>query len=161
MVQSLLILFMDHLQYCTIKKLLAISFVFVSPHYLYDLFRGLFLSGFPSSINFKFSHMISRSLSFYILTYSEVVCGGLVVRVSASTYCRSPVPGSNLGPGPPHSAVLGAADRIVKYCINNVLKALGIGEYVKGKSQLLLRGIRTYCTSILGHCRLYSQEKGL
>ena len=29
-------------------------------------------------------------------------CGGLVVRVLSS---RSPVPGSNLGPGPPHSMV--------------------------------------------------------
>ena len=29
-------------------------------------------------------------------------CGGLVGRVLAS---RSPVPGSNLGPGPPHSVV--------------------------------------------------------
>ena len=29
-------------------------------------------------------------------------CGGLVVRILAS---RSPVPGSNLCPGPPHSVV--------------------------------------------------------
>ena len=37
-------------------------------------------------------------------------CGGLVVRVSAS---RLPVPGSILGPGPPHSVVCGAADHTV------------------------------------------------
>ena len=36
--------------------------------------------------------------------------GGLVVRVLAS---RSPDPGSNLGPGPPHSVVLEAADHNV------------------------------------------------
>ena len=37
-------------------------------------------------------------------------CGGLVIRVSAS---RLPVPGSILGPGPPHSVVCGAADHTV------------------------------------------------
>ena len=53
-------------------------------------------------------------------------CGGLVVTgywllvsVPAS---RSLVPGSNLGPGSPHSAVCGAADRTV----NNVLKPLAL-----------------------------------
>ena len=37
-------------------------------------------------------------------------CGGLVVRVLAT---RSPVPGSILGPGPPHSVIWGAADHTV------------------------------------------------
>ena len=36
--------------------------------------------------------------------------GGPVVRVSAS---RSPISGSNLGPGPPHNVVWGAADNTV------------------------------------------------
>ena len=48
-------------------------------------------------------------------------CGGLVVN------SRSPVPGSNLGLGPPHSVICGAADRTVilhkyMYCI----KTLGL-----------------------------------
>ena len=46
-------------------------------------------------------------------------CGGLVVSVPAS---RSPVPGSNLGPGPPQSAVRGAAElTVMLYCTNTVL----------------------------------------
>ena len=48
-------------------------------------------------------------------------CGGLVVSVGAS---RSPIPGSKLGPGPPHRAVRGAANRAVmcEYCANKVIK---------------------------------------
>ena len=38
-------------------------------------------------------------------------CGGLVVRDLAY---KSPVPGSNLGPGPPHSVLGGAADHTVR-----------------------------------------------
>ena len=43
-------------------------------------------------------------MSTYIAAAEGGACGGLVVRVPAS---KSPVPGSNLGPGPPHCVVCG------------------------------------------------------
>ena len=58
-------------------------------------------------------------MSTYIAAAEGGACGGLVVRVPAS---KSPVPGANLGPGPPHIVVCGP--QLTLYCktvINKVL----------------------------------------
>ena len=58
-------------------------------------------------------------------------CGGLVVGVSAS---RSPVLGSNLGLGPPHSLVWGAEDHTVN-CTNKLnVQLLSLGSTVSASS---------------------------
>ena len=61
---------------------------------------------FYAKVNFD---VFYNSNKFIIYQYLRR-CGGLVVRVHTS---RLPGPGSNLGPGPPHSVVWGAADHTV------------------------------------------------
>ena len=90
--------------------------------------------------------LVRLSINYLAHTYILTIwmCGGLVVRVSAS---RSPIPGSNLGLGPP--TVCSEGWQITMYyCKNKVLKNTRPWWAVKKKNIYTLYSINadTICT---------------